>query len=440
MKYNERIQNVSVLGAGGKMGSGILLLTAMEMAKQMLTEGKVNTYTLNAIDTSEDNLRELLKYVETQTTKSAEKNIDQIREWYGKTENDNNLIKSYTDDVLSIIKTTTNIEDAYNSSLIFEVVSENQALKEKLFKQINENSKVEPWFFTNTSSMPIHVLNEGANMKGRILGFHFYNPPAVQKLVELITIPENTAEMIDFAKQYARNLKKIVVSSNDIAGFIGNGHFMRDALYAIAQAEKLSSQMPMHEAIYTMDKVIREYLARPMGMFQLIDYVGLDVVQFILRVMQPYMPNENLHSDLLDQLILSGIKGGQYGDGSPKDGFFKYENGKPVAVLDIKAKHYIPFADFKANSDAWLGEMPTEVKPWKEIMKAENRNNLLEAHFEAIKKSSAKGAQLALDYAGNAKKIGLNLFNNKVAHTQEDVNTVMLTGFFHAYGPINAYV
>ena len=114
MKYNERIQNVSVLGAGGKMGSGILLLTAMEMAKQMLTEGKVNTYTLNAIDTSEDNLRELLKYVETQTTKSAEKNIDQIREWYGKTENDNNLIKSYTDDVLSIIKTTTNIEDAYN--------------------------------------------------------------------------------------------------------------------------------------------------------------------------------------------------------------------------------------------------------------------------------------------------------------------------------------
>ncbi len=72
-------------------------------------------------------------------------------------------------------------------------------LKIKLFSQIDQNNKNNPWFFTNTSSVPIHILDDGAKLGGRVLGFHFYNPPAVQRLVELISIPSNNAEIIDFA-------------------------------------------------------------------------------------------------------------------------------------------------------------------------------------------------------------------------------------------------
>jgi 3-hydroxyacyl-CoA dehydrogenase len=436
MEYIKRIQKVSVMGAAGKMGSGILLLTALEMADHMLKpENKGKIFVLNAIDTSDEGLTGLLKYLRSQVLKAAEKKVVSLRAVYAEraelVEN-SDIIDAYVQDVLSIVRPTTRIESAYDSTLIFEAVSENQALKEKLFRLINENNPSQPWFFTNTSSVPIGGLNKNASLQGRILGFHFYNPPAVQKLVELITIPENPAEMIAFANQYAGNLRKTVVPSNDIAGFIGNGHFMRDALFGIQEAERLSAEMPLHEAIYCIDRVTRDFLSRPMGIFQLIDYVGLDVVQFILRVMQPHMQGEKLHSSLLDELVLSGVKGGQFSDGNQKDGFLQYAKGKPVGVIDKPTGTYLPIETFSLQANNWLGEVPAAVLPWKTLVKAADKSTLLKPAFN--------GADLAVTYAKNSRKTALKLVSDGVAATENDVNTVLLTGFFHAYGPINDYL
>ncbi|MFA5972095.1 MAG: 3-hydroxyacyl-CoA dehydrogenase family protein [Lentimicrobiaceae bacterium] len=444
MEYIQRIQKVSVLGAAGKMGSGILLLTAIEMADQMLKpENKNATFVLNAIDTSDEGLTGLIKYLRTQVLKAAEKKVVALRGVYaekaGLIEN-SEIIEAYVQDVMSVVRTTTRIEAAYDSNLVFEAVSENQALKEKLFRMINENNNSKPWFFTNTSSVPIGGLNKNAELGGRILGFHFYNPPAIQKLVELITIAENPTEMVEFAKKYAAYLRKTVVPANDIAGFIGNGHFMRDALFGIREAEKLSSLMPLHEAIYCIDKVTRDFLSRPMGIFQLVDYVGLDVVQFILRVMQPHMPTDNLHSSLLDELVLSGVKGGQFSDGSQKDGFLSYIKGKPVAIYDKSTSSYIDFTTFSEKSDKWLGAIPAEVFPWKALVKVTEKDNVLIPAFKALRVSPAQGAALAVAFAINSRETARKLVSDGVAHSEKDVNTVLLTGFFHAYGPINEYL
>ncbi len=87
-----------------------------------------------------------------------------------------------------------------------------------------------------------------------------------------------------------------------------------------------------------------------MGIFQLIDYVGIDVVRFILAVMNPYNPSENLHSPLLDSLFDLNVKGGQNSDGSQKDGLLKYEKGKPVAVFDLQKKEITyQFLSFQQN-------------------------------------------------------------------------------------------
>jgi len=444
MEYIQRIQKVSVLGAAGKMGSGILLLTAIEMADQMLKpENKGKTFVLNAIDTSDEGLTGLVKYVRLQVLKAAEKKIVALRKLYADNDSlieNSDIIDAYVLDVMSVVRTTTRIEAAYDSMLVFEAVSENQALKEKLFRQINENNPNKPWIFTNTSSVPIGGLNKNAVLEGRILGFHFYNPPAIQKLVELITISENPAEMVEFANKYASNLRKTVVPSNDIAGFIGNGHFMRDALFGINEAERLSAQMPLHEAFYCIDRVTRDFLARPMGIFQLIDYVGLDVVQFILRVMQPHMQGEKLHSSLLDELILNGIKGGQFSDGSQKDGFLKYEKGKPVAVFDKLSGSYIDFYTFREKTDKWLGALPAEIVPWKSLVKVKEKDTCLKASFKALQAVGTEGAALALAYALNSRHNARKLVSDGVAQNEADVNTVLLTGFFHAYGPINDYL
>lgn len=444
MEYTERLSNVTVLGAAGKMGSGILLLSALEVADEMLKPGNRDKhFVVNAVDVTSSALPGLMKYIRAQVLKAAEKKTVQLRKLYaGRMEliENSEIIEAYIDDVMSIIRPGTRIEAAYDSTLIFEAVSENPGLKTRLFRQINENNPNQPWFFTNTSSVPIGSLNKEAELGGRILGFHFYNPPAVQKLVELITIGSNSSEMKQFALQLAKNMRKVVVPSNDIAGFIGNGHFMRDALYGIEQATALAKEMPLHEAIYAINRVSQDFLMRPMGIFQLIDYVGVDVVRFIMNVMNPYMREENLHSPLLDRLFGLSAKGGQYADGSQKDGFLKYDKGRPVAVFSPDKGDYIPVSGFDSKVDAMLGALPGSALTWKNLVKAPDKEAIAARAFADYKTMGTIGASMALQYARKSREIGMKLVSNGVAATAGDVNTVLLTGFFHAYGPINDFV
>ncbi len=444
MNYDERLQKVSVLGAAGKMGSGILLLTAVEMAGlSMKPENKGKTYVLNAIDLSEEGLAGLMKYLRIQVRKLAEKKMVWLRQAYAHRKDlieNGEIIDEYIFDVMNVVRPVTTMESAYSSNLIFEAIAENQALKVKIFQQIDENNPNKPWFFTNTSSIPINVLNKDAGLGGRILGFHFYNPPAVQRLVELITVDENSGEMNEFALAYAKNLKKVVVPSNDFAGFIGNGHFMRDALHGIAEAENLMSDHSFAESVYMINKMSQDFLVRPMGIFQLIDYVGIDVVRFIMAVMNPYQETEDLHSDLLDKLFDMGVKGGQNSDGSQKDGFLKYSRGKPIAIYDPEKKEYVAVADFSEKCDAMLGAMAGSYKPWKAVNFNKKKADLLETYFNELNGMETMGAVLAKKYNTRSNEIGKQLVNTGVAHNDDDVNTVMLTGFFHAYGPINNYL
>lgn len=444
MNYTDRLTNVSVLGAAGKMGSGILLLSALEVADQMLlSANKGRHFVVNAIDVTSSALPGLLSYIRAQVLKAAEKKTVQLRKLYADRADlieNSDIIEAYISDVMSVIRPGTRLEAAYDSTLIFEAVSEDAGLKTRLFTQINSNNPNQPWFFTNTSSVPIGGLNQSASLEGRILGFHFYNPPAVQKLVELITISENSSEMKEFALQLAKNMRKVVVPSNDIAGFIGNGHFMRDALHGINKALELKNLMPLHEAVYCMNKVSQDWMMRPMGIFQLIDYVGIDVVRFIMKVMDPYMEGETLHSSLLDEMFEKGVKGGQYADGSQKDGFLKYEKGRPVAVYSADTGSYVAFSEFSASADAWLGELPAVALPWKNLVKSSEKESLAAKAYQHYKGMSEKGAALALEYGKRSREIGLKLVSDGVAANSADVNTVMLTGFFHAYGPVNEFV
>jgi 3-hydroxyacyl-CoA dehydrogenase len=343
-------------------------------------------------------------------------------------------------DVMTLIRPVTTIESAYEANIIFEAASENPDLKIKLFSQINQNSKTEPWFFTNTSSIPIGYLDKEAGLEGRILGVHFYNPPAVQKLVEVIRAENSKPELSEFVTQFIRSMRKVEVPSHDVAGFIGNGHFMRDALHGISQLEKLQGKYSFAEAVYMINKVSQDFMIRPMGIFQLIDYVGVDVCQFIMKVMNPYVDKENIHSPLLDRMMDLGVKGGQNFDGSQKDGFLKYEKGRPAAIYDIDQRVYVPMIDFAEKCDAALGNLPEGHAPWKAVVGDRNKDAVFTAYFNHMKSAGTLGANLALDYLKRSKEIGENLVADKVAFNANDVNTVLLTGFFHAYGPINEYI
>jgi 3-hydroxyacyl-CoA dehydrogenase len=230
-----------------------------------------------------------------------------------------------------------------------------------------------------------------------------------------------------------------VVPSHDVAGFIGNGHFMRDILHAASVVGKLTKEHTQVGAIYAVNRISQESLIRPMGIFQLIDYVGVDVCSYIMSVMNPYTKKEDLHSPLLDEFLKQGVKGGQFSDGSQKDGILKYEKGRPVAIYDLKKKKYIPIDEVKEKVDKKLGEMPA-APAWKNVISNPDRETIFTAHFAALQKAVSAGAKLAVEYAIRSRAIGKQLVADKVAFSDGDVNTVLLTGFFHAYGPINTYV
>src|SRR6185295_16568588 len=111
-----------------------------------------------------------------------------------------------------------------------------------------EICKIAPKAFvlSNTSSIPIHLLASESGLKDQLIGFHFYNPPAVQKLVELIpqerageVADEVADEVLAISQELAKKMNKIVVYSRDVAGFIGNGHFSREIALACRFVEEL---------------------------------------------------------------------------------------------------------------------------------------------------------------------------------------------------------
>ena len=121
-------------------------------------------------------------------------------------------------------------------------------------------------------------------------------------------------------------------------------------------------------------------------------------------------------------------------------GFFKYENGALVSVYDINENTYHPISAFKDKCDIYLGTMPASFQPWKIVIKDKNKTNFLSEYFNELKSINNTGAIMAKAYHKRSLEIGLQLVKEGVAQTNDDVNTVMLTGFFHAYGPINDFI
>lgn len=443
MNLQERLQNVAVIGAGGKMGSGISLLLAREMTLQKLQSKNANAnYQLTLMDVNPAALEGLQAYLKKQAARFAEKNAELIKTLFPGAD-EAKRSEMFVASLMSILHPVTDLAAVKNCRMIFEAILEKLELKITVFKQLKA-ANPRAYFFSNTSSIPIHELDEAVGLDGRMIGFHFYNPPAVQRLVELI-IPEKVRpELPELSRALGKRLGKIIIPSNDVAGFIGNGHFTRDGLHGLSEARRLGETegLSFSQAIYAVNRVTQDFLLRPMGIFQLIDYVGLDIFQSILNIMNPHFPDETLHSELIDAMVAKGVKGGQFSDGSQKDGFLKYENGKPAGVFDLTSEKYLAFdeSDWKAKTDERLGPLPDNHLPWKSLLKDPERGAKLQQYFAALVQMDTPGAQLATAYLKRSKAIGEQLISSGVANSADDVNGVLMNGFFHLYGPVNDFV
>lgn len=442
MELDQALTRVSVLGASGKMGRGISLLLLQEMARlQAEKEGRVGTgsYRLHLIDMNESSFSSLRHYLHKQMFKYAEKNINLLRKYFSSNValvSNEEIILAFVSGAMDLVIFSSEVEAAKDSWLIFEAILEDVKVKGEVFRKIVAKGNQNGLFLSNTSSIPIHILNEQAELNHRLIGFHFYNPPVIQKLLEIIVPNGVNPEFIHLTEQLAKRLQKTIVFSQDVAGFIGNGHMIREIAFASKQVEKLSQEYPLEQAIYMVNRVTQEWLMRPMGIFQLMDYVGLDVCQHISRMMETYLHDPSLRSSLIDKVLKKGILGGQNTDGTQKNGFFSYNKHLLTGIYNLGKETYIPFteASWIVTADRALGGLPKGHLPWKLMQKEQRREEIFTRYFENLHQENTLGAQLAKEFLLNSKNISEELLENKIASSSHDIDTVLKNGFYHLYG------
>lgn len=431
------LRDAAVLGAAGKMGSGIALILLQEMAQKDLGCAKgvfSGGYSLTLIDSNEATLKGLKLTLKGHMRRFAEQNINALRDHFKNNESlisNEQVVEAFITGAIDLIRLESDILAAKNRTVVFEAIVESSDVKAQVFSAIDQASVKKPYYFSNTSSIPIGLLNQKSGIFGRIIGFHFYNPPQVQRLMEIIPAENTFTEVLEAAKEIAARLGKIVVISKDVAGFIGNGHFVREIDFAGKLVKELEKSYSQVEALWIVNSVTQDFLIRPMGIFQLLDYVGLDVADKIFGIMESNL-RLGLDRELIDTLLNQGIAGGQNLDGTQKNGIFEYEEGKIKNIWNGRA--YVP------PPLGLLEELPEGHLPWKALHKSQEKNTLLDAYFKKLFSKETLGASLAKEFLVHSRDIARMLAKERVANSVEDVNTVLLNGFYHLYGADNAWI
>jgi len=291
------MKNAAVLGAG-TMGNGIAHVFAQ------------SGYQVALFDVSEAAL--------TRAVATIEKNLDrQVAK--------GTLSAEDKDAALARIQTGTSLEAAVaQADLVVEAATENEAIKLKIFEDLDRLAPAHCILASNTSSISITRIAAATQRPEQVIGMHFMNPVPVMKLVEIIRGFKTSDATTDAVIRMSESLGKIAISCNDYPGFVANRILMPMINEAI---ESLHTGVA---GVAEIDGIMKLGLAHPMGPLQLADFIGLDVCLSILRVLhsglgQPkYAPNPLLVN--MVQAGLLGVKSGQ--------GFYNYSAGTKDAPVN----------------------------------------------------------------------------------------------------------
>jgi len=278
------VRKVAVLGAG-LMGHGIAQVAA-----------QVAKFEVNLRDINQEFLDNGMSMINTSLQRFLKKGVI--------TENEVNETLGRIHPILDLKKAVA------DADLIIEAVPENVKLKKSVLSEVDKFAKPDAFLASNTSSISITELASATSRPEKFCGLHFFNPPQLMKLIEIIRGAKTSDETIDLVVDVTKKMEKDpVVVKKDCAGFIVN----RILVPALNEAISL-----VWEGIAEpedIDKAIRLGLNWPMGPLKLVDYLGLDTTLSIAEVLRNDLDPKYSPSPLLRQMVRAGLLGRKTGKG-----------------------------------------------------------------------------------------------------------------------------
>ena len=316
-----KINKITVLGSG-IMGHGIAQISAM------------NGYDVVLRDIEEKFLDNAMSKIRWSLDKMVEKN---------------KINKQESDKIHGRIRPLVDLKEALqDTDLLIEAVPEDLKLKKKVYSEVDQFAQEKTIYSSNTSTLPISEISQLTNRPSRFLGLHFFNPPQLMKLVEVIPGANTDNSIVDLGIDFVKSLSKVpIVCNKDVPGFIVNRIFIplvHEAAYSLENDGKTMTEI---------DSAVKYKLFLPMGIFELADYTGLDVIH--KATIEMYLRDKkvvNPHPKI-EQLFSSGKLGKKSGEG-----FYSYgdENYERVPLSEEEARRYDPIRILSVaiNNAAWL--------------------------------------------------------------------------------------
>jgi 3-hydroxybutyryl-CoA dehydrogenase len=279
---NPDIKTIAVIGAG-TMGRGIAYAAAF------------GGYSTVLEDISPQMLHESMRWI----TKSFDEGVAR-----GKVD------AQIRDHALSLIATAGSVEVAIrDADLIIEAVPEEMEMKMELFTIFDKFAKPDAIFASNTSSLSISDMSDLTVSRERCIGMHFFNPVPKMKLIELVKTQRTSQNTVDACTEVGRRMGKEVVLVQESPGFITTrvNALIGNEAFAMLEAGIASAE--------DIDKALKLGLNHPMGPFELVDLVGLDVRLNILEYLHQTLGEKYRPNRLLKQYVQEGRLGRKSGRG-----------------------------------------------------------------------------------------------------------------------------
>jgi len=321
MSISTTINRIAVLGSG-IMGHGIAQVSAMA------------GYSVVLRDIEQSFLDKAMEKIKWSLNKLVEKE---------------KLTQADADRIFARITPVIDLKQALSGAdLLIEAVPEDMSVKKKVYAEVDSAADSKTLYASNTSTLPITEMAALTNRPDRFVGLHFFNPPQLMPLVEVIPGGRTNDSMVAMAMEFVKKVgKQPVLCKKDVAGFIVNRVFIPLVHEAVYCQER--DNVPMS----TIDSAVKFKMSFPMGIFELADYTGLDVihkatVEMHSRDSKVINPHPKV-KQLFDEKNL-GQKTGK--------GFYEYKGDKyeRVNLTEQEAAKYDPIKllAVAANNAAWL--------------------------------------------------------------------------------------